>query len=86
MNRANLLQHVTQYSDATNSRLGILERLTGGDVQAALKLLSQQIQGQAMMLSFEQLFLLFGVGMAIGLPLLLFMTERSKRFSVADAH
>ena len=86
MNRADLLQHVTQYSDATNSRLDVLERLTGGDVQAALKLLSRQIQSQAMMLSFEQLFLLFGVGMAIGLPLLLFMTERSKRFSVADAH
>ena len=39
----------------------------------AIALLDAQVWRQAMMLSFERLFLMFGMGFALSLPLLLLM-------------
>jgi DHA2 family multidrug resistance protein len=78
--RAQLVEHVSVYSQTTRARLGDLTaRLLATGTPAslaegkALKILSTQVDRQAMMLSFEQLFLLFGLALALALPLLFFM-------------
>ena len=91
--RAALNEHV-----ASNSALA-LERLTSlkarllsmgtPDALAELKakaLLSMQIGKQAQMLSFSHLFLLFGLGMLLVVPLLLFMNKQGMGAGAADVH
>src|SRR5207253_1864211 len=67
IHRADLIANVTQYSEVTRERLaGIMTRLVATGTPAslaeskALMVLNGQVTRQAMMLSFEQLFLLFG--------------------------
>src|SRR6266566_332171 len=80
INRVQLATHVTQFSEATRERLaGITATLIAqgtppGLVDGkALAILNLQVTKQAMMLSFEQLFLLFGACFVLSLPLLLLM-------------
>src|SRR5213592_3217870 len=80
IHRADLIAHVTPYAEAARERLALIgARLvaTGtppGLVEAkALKVLDLQVTRQAMMLSFEQLFLLFAAVFVLSLPLLLLM-------------
>jgi DHA2 family multidrug resistance protein len=89
--RAELVGSVTMYSAATRERLSMLTSgmLSRGMPQSvaesqALKILDQMVRGQAMMLAFEQIFLWFGFGLAIGLPLLLLM-RKGRAEGVADA-
>jgi len=84
IHRGDLIANVTQYSEATRERLGgIMARLVATGTPAppaqskALMILNGQVTRQAMMLSFEQLFLLFGTAFVLSLPLLLLM-HRSK--------
>jgi DHA2 family multidrug resistance protein len=79
-NRADLLVHVNRFSDATLARLAQLKALviSHGTPEAlaqtkALRLLDGMIMKQAAMLSFERLFLLFGIALLSALPLLLLM-------------
>ncbi|HEX8986474.1 MAG TPA: DHA2 family efflux MFS transporter permease subunit [Rhodocyclaceae bacterium] len=79
-NRGELIRHVNQYSQATMDRLAQLKALVihhGAAPAAAqakaLRLLDETITQQAAMLSFERLFLLFGIAMLLALPLLLLM-------------
>ncbi len=80
IHRADLIANVTQYSEVTRERLsGIMARLIAtGTPQPlveskAMAVLNLQVTRQAMMLSFEQLFLLFGACFVLSLPLLLLM-------------
>src|SRR2546426_702582 len=80
IHRAELMANVTIYSAATQERLALIQgRLAAvgtppGLVEAkALKILDLQVTKQAMMLSFEQLFLLFAAVFVLSLPLLLLM-------------
>lgn len=78
--RAALNDHVVSNSALVAERLALLKGrvLSTGvpDALASLKataLLNSQIVKQAQMLSFAQLFLMFGLGMLLVLPLLVFM-------------
>jgi len=91
MHHAQLASYVTAYSPETQARLqGITQTLIARGVpaaeaaQRALAVLDGQVTRQAMMLSFEQLFLLFGWAFALGLPLLLFM-RRGRGFQGGGA-
>jgi DHA2 family multidrug resistance protein len=71
---------VTIYAEATRERLAaITQVLIGrGELPAlaqtkAIGFLNGIVTKQAMMLSFEQLFLLFGAAFVLSLPLLLLM-------------
>src|SRR5207247_4864024 len=84
MHRGDLVANVSQVSEVTRERLaGIMARLIATGTPAplaeskALMVLNGQVTRQAMMLSFEQLFLLFGACFVLSLPLLLLM-HRSK--------
>ena len=79
-NRADLLIHVTRFSEAATSRLAQLKALViqhGTPLPVAeakaLRLLDSMVMKQATMLAFERLFLLFGIALLSALPLLLLM-------------
>ncbi len=85
-NRGELLGHISIYSDAAVLRLAQLKALVLAHgtpetlAQAkALLLLNGQVLRQASMLSFERLFLYYGIAMLVALPLLLLM--RRTRFA-----
>jgi len=80
IHRADLIANVTQYSEVARERLGaIVARLIATGTPAplanakALAIVDGQVTRQALMLSFEQLFLLFGACFVLSLPLLLLM-------------
>jgi len=84
IHRADLIANITQYSDVARARLsGLVAMLVANGTPAplaeakALRIIDIQVTRQAMMLSFEQLFLLFGACFVLSLPLLLLM-HRSK--------
>jgi DHA2 family multidrug resistance protein len=91
-NREQLAEHVTRFNDSAVSRLSqltsalIARGLPPGLAEArALATLNAQVTRQAMMLSFERLFLLFGWSFALALPLLLLM-RKGRGFSGGGAH
>jgi len=80
IHRADLIANVTQFSEATRMRMNaIVSTLVAQGTPApiaeskALKILDGLVTRQALMLSFEQLFLLFGTCFVLSLPLLLLM-------------
>jgi DHA2 family multidrug resistance protein len=80
INRAELASNITQFSEVTRERLsGITATLLAKGTPAplagskALMILNGQVTRQALMLSFEHLFLLFGACFVLSLPLLLLM-------------
>jgi DHA2 family multidrug resistance protein len=90
--RGDLLARVTGFDPAVRERL---DQLTQG-FQArgmpldlarhqAVSALDRIVTGQAMMISFERLFLLFGFSLALGLPLLLLMRQRAPARAI-DVH
>jgi DHA2 family multidrug resistance protein len=90
-NRAVLADNVTRYSEVTRERLfGLQHMLIGQGTPAALvegkalALLNGQVLRQAMMISYEQLFLLFSGAFLLALPLLLLM-NRGKGFQGGGA-
>jgi DHA2 family multidrug resistance protein len=93
IHRAELLAHITIYSQATQERLWAIEHgLAGSGVapglieSKAMGILNGIVQRQALMLSFEQLFLLFGASFLVALPLLLFMHRGKGGPGGAAAH
>jgi DHA2 family multidrug resistance protein len=94
IHRADLIANVTQFSDVARARLaGIEAMLLANGTPAplaeakALRILDIQVTRQAMMLSFEQLFLLFGACFVLSLPLLLLMhTNKGAPGGAAAAH
>src|SRR6267143_1650595 len=80
IHRGDLIANVTQYSEVARERLSaIVARLIATGTPApladakALEILDGQVTRQALMLSFEQLFLLFAAVFVLSLPLLLLM-------------
>jgi DHA2 family multidrug resistance protein len=80
IHRGDLISQVSLYSDLARERMaGIAARLIAHGTPpaladaAALKVMDLQVARQAMMLSFDQLFLLFGACFVLSLPLLLLM-------------
>ena len=94
IHRADLIANVTPYSEVARERLagitaGIMARGTLPAVaqDQALRIVDFQVTRQALMLSFEQLFLLFGVAFVLSLPLLLLMHKvKSMPGSGGGAH
>ena len=91
-NRAILIEHVTLFNDVARARLaGITHTLIAhgmpGPAAAtqALAILNAQVTRQAMMLTFERLFIMFGWSFAIALPLLFFM-RKGRGFAGGGAH
>jgi DHA2 family multidrug resistance protein len=94
IHRADLASNVTPYAEATRERLATITQafINRGDVAAlaqtkAVGVLNGIVTRQAMMLSFEQLFLLFGTAFVLSLPLLLLMHKsRGMPGAGAGAH
>jgi DHA2 family multidrug resistance protein len=94
IHRADLMASVTPYSEVTRERLGQITNalVARGDVPAiaqtkALGVLNGIVTQQAMMLSFEQLFLMFGGVFVLSLLLLPLMHRgRSGPGGGAAAH
>src|SRR5436190_942531 len=91
IHRADLAANVTPYAEATRERLAAITNalIARGDVPAlaqtkAVGFLNGIVTKQAMMLSFEQLFLLFGVVFVLSLALLPLM-HKSKGMPGAGA-
>lgn len=78
--RAGLTEHLVNNNEAVAERLRIYSRLfqQKGDVaatatQKAYALINAQVNKQAMMLAFSDLFMLFGIAICLLLPLLFWM-------------
>jgi DHA2 family multidrug resistance protein len=91
MNRTMLAENVTRYNEVAREHLATLTAAMvargaapGVAESQALAILQREVQGQALMLSFERLFLLFGWGFALALPLLFFM-RKGKGFTGGGA-
>jgi MFS transporter, DHA2 family, multidrug resistance protein len=81
-NYAVLSEHVSMFNDVTRERVGMLTRgmISRGIPETvaqtrALGILQGQVMRQAAMLAYEHLFLLFGLGLLLALPLLGFMSN-----------
>jgi DHA2 family multidrug resistance protein len=93
-NRAALAEHVSLYNPVTAARFdGIVRSMVAkGDAllvaqQKAAAALMGAVQRQAMMKSFEHIFLVFGVQFLVAIPLILSLKyDRTKLRGGADAH
>lgn len=81
-NYAALSEHVSRYGEATRERLamitqGLIARGMPASIAEtqAIGIIQRQVMGQAAMLSYERIFLMFGMGMVLALPLLLLMRK-----------
>lgn len=90
---AALNEHIAGNSNLAMERLAVLKaRLLSMGTPTPLAelksmaLLGMQIGKQAQMLSFAHLFLLFGMGMLLVVPLLFFMNKQGMGKASADAH
>src|SRR5213594_234972 len=93
IHRADLAANITLYSEATRERLGQITQalIARGEVPAiaqtkAVGFLNGIVTRQAMMLSFEQLFLLFGAVFVLSLALLPLMHKSRGVGSAGAAH
>jgi DHA2 family multidrug resistance protein len=93
IHRADLAIHVTPYAEATRERLAAITQalISRGELPAlaqtkAIAFLNGVVTRQAMMLSFDQLFLLFGTAFVLSLPLLLFMHKSKAMAGAGAAH
>ncbi|MGH7742390.1 MAG: DHA2 family efflux MFS transporter permease subunit [Candidatus Eiseniibacteriota bacterium] len=90
--RAILSEHLTRFSAETQARLAAITAslathgLSPGQAETrALAILNGQVTAQAMMLSFERIFIMFGWSFALALPLLLLM-RKGRGFAGGGAH
>jgi DHA2 family multidrug resistance protein len=94
MHKADLAANVTLYAEATRERLAAITNalISRGELPAlaqtkAVAVLNGIVTTQALMLSFEQLFLLFGTAFVLSLPLLLLMrTNKGVHAGGGGAH
>ena len=93
IHRADLAANITPYAEATRERIAAISQvLIGrGELPAlaqtkAIAFVNGIVTRQAMMLSFEQLFLLFGTAFVLSLPLLLLMHKSKGMPGGAGAH
>jgi len=79
---AALAEHITRFNDAARDRIaGITGSLIAHGVvpgvaeRQAIAIINAQVTRQALMLSFERLFLLYGLGLTLAMPLVLAMRK-----------
>ncbi|MBB5017747.1 DHA2 family multidrug resistance protein [Chitinivorax tropicus] len=91
--QAHLAEHLTNNSIATMQRLSTLKQILIArgvpESMASIKaqaILNVQVQKQANMLSFNQLFFWLGIVLACAMPLLLLMRNTQLRQGAMDAH
>ena len=70
---------------AVQERIAGMAQMLGGE-PAALRLLSQQIQGQALVMTYNDIFTIMGFGTLLVLPLVLFLRPLPKNTSAAAMH
>ncbi|HZN97762.1 MAG TPA: DHA2 family efflux MFS transporter permease subunit [Gemmatimonadales bacterium] len=80
LKRAELIAHITPFNDLAGERLDAITAslVAKGNIPVvardqALQIVDQQVTRQALMLSYEQIFMLIGIAFAMALPLLLLM-------------
>jgi DHA2 family multidrug resistance protein len=90
---ARLAENVSRYSEVARDRIAALTatmvaRGTPGPLAEtkAIALLNGQVTRQAMMLSYEKLFLMFGIGFGLALPLLLLMRRSQGASGKVESH
>ena len=83
VNRAALAEHVSRYDPIARERLASLANSMASHGASpavaqsqALAIVARQVERQALMLSFERIFVLFGLAFVVALPLLLLMRWR----------
>jgi DHA2 family multidrug resistance protein len=88
-----LSEHVSRYGEATRERLssltaGMLAKGTPAPLAEtkAIGVMQMQVMRQAAMISYEHVFLLFGFGMVLALPLLLLMRQGKRNAGGGMAH
>jgi len=88
-----LSEHVSRYGEATRERLAMITQALiarGTPVPLAetkaIAIIQGQVLRQAAMLSYEHLFLMFGLGMVMTLPLLLLMRRGKASAGGGMAH
>ncbi len=93
VHRATLVEHVTAASPQANARLELLGgafRLHTADPvhahQQALSVIDQTINGQALLLSFADVFYYVAIAFVVTLPLLLLLGKGGNREAAAAAH
>lgn len=93
MNRADLATYITPYNPEATARLSaIAQHLVATGTPPivaqtqALAVMNGMVTQQAMMLSFEHMFMLFGVVFVCMLPLLLFMGNKGRMQGGGMAH
>ena len=93
VHRAVLVEHITSNSVQTNTRLqlltGAFSRHTADPVHAhqqALSVVDQIVNGQALLLSFADVFYYVAIAFVITLPLLLLLGKGGNREAAAAAH
>ncbi len=90
---ARLAENISRYNEIARDRIAALtaSMIAHGTPLAlaetkAIALLDAQVTRQAMMLSYEKLFLMFGAGFALALPLLLFMRRSQGASGQVESH
>ncbi len=93
VHRAVLVENITSYSTATEARMQMLAGAFhehGADPvtarQQALAMIDHAVNGQAMLLSFADVFRYVGIAFVITLPLLLLLGRGANRSAAAAAH
>ena len=91
--RAALAAHLPANDPAVLARIDLIARgLTARGTPAAeahtaaLQTLALQVQGQAVMLAFERIFILFGIAFLLAVPLILSLRWRPGARPAAEAH
>ena len=93
LHRSTLVEHVTASSPQANARLQLLDgafRLHTADPvhahQQALSVIDQTVNGQALLLSFADVFYYVAVAFIVTLPLLLLLGKGGNKEAAAAAH
>ncbi len=92
--RAALAEHVSLYNPVTMARIEQMTRMmmARGDAMATAQMKAAaavigEVQGQALMLAFEHIFLVFGLSFLLAIPLIVTLKwDKTKMRGGADAH
>ncbi len=90
---ARLAENISRYSEIARDRIAgltatLIAHGTPGPLAEtkAIAMLNAQVTRQAMMLSYEKLFLMFGIGFGLALPLLLLMRKSQGASGTVETH
>jgi DHA2 family multidrug resistance protein len=84
VHRSQLVQHLASTNPLLLQRLEVLTRLSGGGSDAALQLLSRQVDQQAALLAYGDVFRLVGLVFLLAIPLVLLLGRPAPPGSAGD--